>query len=117
MGDAQEKSGASVSLTPQAEDKHISYHQHHSLRPMRRPEHSIFLLPLASCLSSFFMPNTALIIYYCHSFSQVEEVLKRIGTNTKVATVSNHHRHDHHPHHCDHHHHDTQGGWCGGDQQ
>ena len=62
--------------------------------------------------------------------AQVEEVLKRIGTNTKVTTVSNHQHHhnfDHH-HHVDHqhhhhcnfdHHHDEswQGGRCGGDQQ
>ena len=64
-----------------------------------------------------FIPNIAIIIYHCYNFSQVEEVLKRIGTNTKVSTFSNHHHHyhphhphdhDHHPHHPHHHHHHHQ---------
>ena len=79
MGDAQEKSGASVSLTPQVNLlKSFSYLTSVIIFLQQQDTFAHYYFSFIGWKSSSIF-NTTL--------TQVEEVLKRIGTNTKVKSM------------------------------
>ena len=79
MGDAQEKSGASVSLTPQV----------NLLKSFSYLTSVIIFLNNKTLLriTTFLLLDESRVVIINTTLTQVEEVLKRIGTNTKVKSL------------------------------
>ena len=81
MGDAQEKSGASVSLTPQ-----VNLIKSFFLFDLCDHFSSTTRLPLLR-ITTFLLLDESRVVIINTTLTQVEEVLKRIGTNTKVKSL------------------------------
>ena len=80
MGDAQEKSGASVSLTPQV-------NLINSFLLFDLWDHFFFNNKTLLRITTFLLLDESRVVIINTTLTQVEEVLKRIGTNTKVKSL------------------------------